>query len=52
MQLKEQFIEQVGEILQKADISVVPTELAKMEGFFEGIQQVSNTAAGSKGARK
>ncbi len=41
MQLKEQFIEQIGKILKDADISVVPAELAKLEGFFEGMEQVT-----------
>ncbi len=34
MQLKEQFIGQVGKILNDADISVVPAEMAKLEGFL------------------
>lgn len=45
MLLKEQFIKQVGEILQKSDVSVVPAELAKLEGFFEGMEQVTATVA-------
>ena len=53
MQLKEQFIAQVGKILGQADVSVVPTELAKIEGFFEGMEQVTSavTANSAKGAR-
>ena len=53
MQLKEQFIAQVGKILGEADVSVVPTELAKIEGFFEGMEQVTSavTANSAKGAR-
>ncbi|MCL1126054.1 SPFH domain-containing protein [Shewanella surugensis] len=42
MQLKEQFIGQVGKILEKADISIVPAEMAKLEGFFEGMEQVTH----------
>ncbi|WP_298771433.1 slipin family protein [uncultured Shewanella sp.] len=42
MQLKEQFIGQVGDILENADISVVPAEMAKLEGFFEGMEQVTH----------
>ncbi|MCE9679920.1 paraslipin [Shewanella sp. AS1] len=42
MQLKEQFIVQIGKILNRADISVVPAELAKLEGFFEGMEQVTH----------
>ncbi|WP_394130225.1 SPFH domain-containing protein [Shewanella maritima] len=52
MLLKEQFIEQVGHILSEAQVSVVPAEMAKLEGFFEGMEQVTNTVAGkAKGAR-
>ncbi|WP_394203947.1 SPFH domain-containing protein [Shewanella waksmanii] len=48
MQLKEQFIGQVGKVLNEADISVVPAELAKLEGFFEGMEQVTNTVKGGR----
>lgn len=53
MQLKEQFITQVGKILGEADVSVVPAELAKIEGFFEGMEQVSHAVSANsvKGAR-
>lgn len=43
MQLKEQFIKEMGGILNTADVSVVPSEIAKLEGFFEGMEQVTNT---------
>ncbi|WP_025820734.1 SPFH domain-containing protein [Shewanella marina] len=43
MQLKEQFIEQLGGILKQADVSVVPAEIAKLEGFFEGMEKVTHT---------
>ena len=51
MQLKEQFIVQIGKILNEADISVVPTEIAKLEGFFEGMEQVTHSVAKVKGER-
>lgn len=55
MLLKEQFIAQVGKILNDAQVSVVPAEMAKLEGFFEGMEQVTHTMSGqntvSKGAR-
>ncbi|KFZ36769.1 protease [Shewanella mangrovi] len=51
MQLKEQFIEQLGEIMKKSDVAVVPTELAKMEGFFEGMEQVAGSVNASKGVK-
>jgi regulator of protease activity HflC (stomatin/prohibitin superfamily) len=43
MLLKEQFIGQVGSILSQAQVSVVPAELAKLEGFFEGMEQVTHS---------
>ncbi|MGL5047798.1 MAG: SPFH domain-containing protein [Shewanella sp.] len=55
MLLKEQFIAQVGKILKDAQVSVVPAEMAKLEGFFEGMEQVTQTMSGQnnsgKGAR-
>ncbi|MBE8168730.1 MAG: paraslipin [Shewanella sp.] len=51
MLLKEQFIDQIGQVLDKSQVSVVPTELAKLEGFFEGMDQVSATLQGSKGGK-
>ncbi|EGM68529.1 SPFH domain-containing protein [Shewanella sp. HN-41] len=55
MLLKEQFIAQVGKILSDAQVSVVPAEMAKLEGFFEGMEQVTHTVSGqhsvNKGAR-
>ncbi|MGS0683246.1 SPFH domain-containing protein [Shewanella sp. 125m-7] len=53
MQLKEQFISQVGKILAEADVSVVPAELARIEGFFEGMEQVASVVSANsvKGAR-
>ncbi|WP_133408096.1 SPFH domain-containing protein [Parashewanella tropica] len=43
MLLKEQFIKQVGDILDNTQVSVIPTEIAKVEGFFQGMDQVSAT---------
>ncbi len=55
MLLKEQFIAQVGKILNDAQVSVVPAEMAKLGGFFEGMEQVTQTVSGQnnlgKGAR-
>ncbi|MBF0276932.1 MAG: paraslipin [SAR324 cluster bacterium] len=42
MQIKEHFIEEFGEIVQNADVSVVPAQLANIKGFFEGITRVSD----------
>ncbi len=46
MLLKEQFIKQIGDILETSQVSVVPTEVAKLEGFFEGMEQVTSTVKG------
>ncbi len=48
MRLLEQFIGQAGDILKTADVSVVPSELAKLEGFFEGIDKVTQTVKGAQ----
>lgn len=48
VRLMTEFIKQTGEILNTADIAVMPTEIAKMEGFFEGIDKVAKTAKGGK----
>ena len=48
MRLLEQFIQQTGKILRTADVSVLPTEIAKLEGFFEGMDKVTQTAQGVK----
>ncbi len=41
MRLLESYIAQLGAIFRQADIAVVPAELAKLQGFFEGIDQVA-----------
>ena len=43
MRLLETYIGEVAKLFKQADVSVVPRELAQMEGFFEGIDQVSRT---------
>ena len=48
MMLKEQFIDQVGKVLDGAEVSVVPAELAQMEGFFQGMNQVTDTLKGGR----
>ena len=42
MQLVEQYIVTLGDVAANADISVVPLELAKIRGFFDGLSQVSD----------
>ena len=49
----EQFIEELGRILQSAQVSVVPGQLANIKGFFEGMSQVSaNVTAPPTGKRR
>jgi regulator of protease activity HflC (stomatin/prohibitin superfamily) len=48
MRLLEQFIKQTGSILQTADVSIMPAEMAKLEGFFEGMDKVTQTVQGAK----
>lgn len=43
MQLVEEFVDELGDILQKADVSVVPEGLANIKGFFQGVNQVGDT---------
>ncbi|MBL4680473.1 MAG: paraslipin [Pseudomonadales bacterium] len=42
-QLVDTYVARVKELFRLADVSVVPNELAKMEGFFAGVDQVSKT---------
>ncbi len=48
MRLLEQFINQTGSILKTADVSIMPAEMAKLEGFFEGMDKVTQTVQGAK----
>ncbi|MCO4798076.1 MAG: paraslipin [Colwelliaceae bacterium] len=48
MRLLEQFIKQTGDILRTADVSVMPSEIAKLEGFFQGMDKVTQTVQGAK----
>jgi regulator of protease activity HflC (stomatin/prohibitin superfamily) len=43
--LVEQFIQEFGNVLEKAQVSVVPSQLAQMQGFFSGIGEVSRSVA-------
>jgi regulator of protease activity HflC (stomatin/prohibitin superfamily) len=42
LKLVDQFVDELGEILKTADVSVVPAELARVKGIFEGIDLVTN----------
>lgn len=41
MQLVEQFIDEFGQILSQADISVLPNDVAQLKTFFEGAARVA-----------
>ncbi|MFT7257101.1 MAG: regulator of protease activity HflC (stomatin/prohibitin superfamily) [Candidatus Azotimanducaceae bacterium] len=43
VRLVQSYIARVGQLFKRADVSIVPSELAKMQGFFEGIETVSQT---------
>ncbi len=51
MRITEQFIDDLGNILKSAQVSVVPAQLANIKGFFEGLSQVSTTMAGAEVGR-
>jgi len=42
VRLVENFIRRVGQLLHLTDVSVVPAELAKIEGFFTGLEKVNS----------
>jgi regulator of protease activity HflC (stomatin/prohibitin superfamily) len=41
MRLVEQFIETVGDISERAQVSVIPLQLANVRGFFEGLAGIA-----------
>jgi len=46
LRLLGSFITRFGEVLKSADVSVVPAEMAQLKGFFEGMDQVTETIKG------
>ncbi|MFP6807578.1 MAG: SPFH domain-containing protein [Pseudomonadales bacterium] len=48
MRLIETYIDRLSDLFEEADVSIVPQDLARIEGFFEGFDQVSNTLGGGK----
>lgn len=40
--LIEQFINQLGNVIEKSNVSVLPTETANLKTFFEGVSKVSD----------
>lgn len=43
VQLVEQYIDELGNIMQNSDISILPSDMANIKAFFEGSSQVVNT---------
>jgi hypothetical protein len=43
MQLVDQYVDELGRVLESANVTVVPEGLAQMKGFFEGVSQVAST---------
>lgn len=41
MRITEQFIDELGRILQESKLTVVPESLANIKGFFEGLNKVT-----------
>lgn len=46
MRIVEHFIDELGGILGKSEVSVVPADLANIKGFFEGMGRVSTSVPG------
>ena len=47
VRLVQSYIDRGADLFKQADVSIVPSELAKMQGFFEGIETVSKTVNAS-----
>lgn len=46
LQITEDYLSGLGLILEKAKTTVLPTEMANVVGFFEGISKVTNKFPG------
>lgn len=51
MRIVEQLIDEFGQIIQTANVSVVPGSLANLKGFFEGMTQVGSAMPSAEVAR-
>jgi regulator of protease activity HflC (stomatin/prohibitin superfamily) len=43
MRIVEEYVDRLGEILRNSTVSVVPEELVRVKGFFEGLSNVTST---------
>lgn len=41
MRLLEEFVDELGNIFEKSDISILPNEMANIKGVFEGFKEIS-----------
>jgi len=41
MRITEQYVEKLGEIFKKSEVTVVPMQLANIKGFFEGLSSLT-----------
>ena len=41
MRLVEEFVDELGRIFEKSDISILPSEMANIKGVFEGFKEIS-----------
>ncbi len=46
MRVVEQYLKELGRVMNGADVSVVPADLANIKGFFEGVGHVSQGMSG------
>lgn len=49
--LLSEFINQIGEILKTADVSVLPAQVAQLDGFFTGMEQVTTGIKPAQGGK-
>ncbi|PSQ90315.1 MAG: paraslipin, partial [Bacteroidetes bacterium QH_2_63_10] len=47
MRLTEQFIDRLGEVVDGANVSVLPMEAANLKSFFEGASEVTDSVRGT-----
>lgn len=43
MQIIEQYVQKLGQIFNKSEVTVVPIQLANIKGFFEGLSGITST---------
>lgn len=46
MRIVEEYVDRLGEILRNSTVSVVPEELVRVKGFFEGLGNVTSSITG------